>query len=49
MRTRRTYQPPEPTAARRRMQMGAAGALVAAGPMLGWGILAAYLPMGGAL
>jgi len=29
--------------------MAAAGAAVAAGPILGWIILTAYMPMGGAL
>jgi hypothetical protein len=48
MRTRSTYQPQESRTARGRMKMAAAGALVAAGPMLGWIILTAYVPLGGA-
>ncbi|SDH15834.1 hypothetical protein SAMN04515691_2997 [Leifsonia sp. 98AMF] len=49
MRKRVTYRHPESTTARDRMKMAGAGALVAAGPVLGWIILSAYMPMGAAL
>lgn len=47
MKTRRTYQPAQPSMALDRMKMAGAGALVAAGPVLGYLIIAAALPLGG--
>lgn len=43
MNTRSTYQPARLNTARDRMRMAGAGALVAAGPMVAWLILAATL------